>query len=97
MIEHFKSYSDWCKKFIKQNSNIIEIGSNDGTFLSNFKGKINSVGFEPSKNVSDFAKKRGIKSINKFFNSKTIFQIKSFFQKYRLNLCCKCNLSYSRY
>ena len=58
MIEHFKSYSNWCKKFIKQNSNIIEIGSNDGTFLSNFKGKkINSVGFEPSKNVSDFAKK----------------------------------------
>ncbi len=91
MIEHFKSYSNWCKKFIKQNSNVIEIGSNDGTFLSNFKGKkINPVGFEPSKNVSDFAKKRGIKSINKFFNSKTISQIKSYFKN--TDLICAANV-----
>ena len=90
MVKHFKSYSSWCKKFIKQNSNIIEIGSNDGTFLSNFKGKnINAIGFEPSKNVSDFAKKRGIRSINKFFNTKTIIQIKPFFKN--TDLICAAN------
>ena len=35
---HFKKYSDFLKKnYIKNNSKIIEIGSNDGTFLSNFQ------------------------------------------------------------
>lgn len=91
MEEHFKSYSNWCKKFLKKNSNIIEIGSNDGTFLRNFRGKdTNCVGFEPSKNVSDLAKKRGIKSINKFFNSKTISLIKSFLKN--TDLICAANV-----
>ena len=91
MVEHFKSYSDWCKKFLKHKSKIIEIGSNDGTFLSNFsKKKFDTVGFEPSKNVSDFAKKRGIRSINKFFNTKTISQIKSFHKN--TDLICAANV-----
>ena len=36
---HFKEYANWAKKkFLKNNKNkIIEIGSNDGTFLKNFK------------------------------------------------------------
>ena len=38
MKTHFKKYADWIKnKFLKSNSKLIEIGSNDGTFLSNFK------------------------------------------------------------
>ncbi len=35
---HFNEYANWIKKeFLKPNSKLIEIGSNDGTFLSNFK------------------------------------------------------------
>ena len=35
---HFKKYADWIKKKkLKSNFKLIEIGSNDGTFLSNFK------------------------------------------------------------
>ena len=91
MIEHFKKYSNWCKKYLKKNSKIIEIGSNDGTFLKNFKGtKMNAIGFEPSKNVSNLAKKRGIKSINEFFNSKSILKIKSFHRK--TDLVCGANV-----
>ena len=91
MVKHFKSYSNWCKKFLKRNSKIIEVGSNDGTFLSNFsKKEFITVGFEPSKNVSDFAKKRGIRSINKFFNSKTISEIKSFHKN--TDLICAANV-----
>ena len=35
MINHFKKYSLWSKKYLDSNSKIIELGSNDGTFLSN--------------------------------------------------------------
>ena len=40
---HFKEYANWAKKkriLEKNKSKIIEIGSNDGTFLNNFRTKI---------------------------------------------------------
>ena len=34
MIEHFKKYSGWLKKkYLKKKGNLLELGSNDGTFL----------------------------------------------------------------
>ena len=77
---HFKKYSDFIKKnYIKNNSNIIEIGSNDGTFLSNFKNSnLDYLGFEPSKNVADLANQKGIKTINGFFNTKNLDLVKNF-------------------
>ena len=46
------------KKIFKKRSKVIEIGSNDGTFLKNFKlAKYEHLGIEPSKNVADFSKK----------------------------------------
>ena len=72
MIKHFKVYSNWIKKnFLKKNKSILEIGSNDGTFLNNFKDNF-SLGFEPSKSVHDVALSNNVSSINKFFNSKNI-------------------------
>ena len=72
MIEHFKKYSDWLKKkYLKKKGNLLELGSNDGTFLENFKGYY-KVGFEPSESVHKLAKSKGIKSINDFFNYKSI-------------------------
>ena len=70
MIKHFKKYSDWIKKnYGKKIKKLIEIGSNDGTFLNNFDNKrYNVIGFEPSKNVAQISRKKGIKTINKFFN-----------------------------
>ncbi len=70
MKYHFKKYAEWAKnKYLKKgNHKIIEIGSNDGTFLKNFKNsQIDLLGFEPSKNVSDIANKNGVNSLNKFF------------------------------
>ena len=61
MINHFKEYSSWIKKNYLKNSkkNLIEIGSNDGTFLSNFNSsKINTLGIEPSSNVAKISKKK---------------------------------------
>ena len=63
MVDHFKKYFDWIKKnYIKSNSQVIEIGSNDGTFLKNFNNEnIKHIGFEPSQNVADLSKKNGSK------------------------------------
>ena len=80
MILHFKKYADWIKNnFLKSNSKLIEIGSNDGTFLSNFKNSsIDCVGFEPSENVALKATNNDIKTINKFFNIENIKILKNF-------------------
>ena len=80
MEKHFKLYSDYLKKLNnKSNLKIIEIGSNDGTMLKNFHGNnFKSIGFEPSKNVSDKAKSIGLNSINEFFNKDIIEDFKEF-------------------
>jgi len=77
---HFKKYADWIKaEFLKSNSKLIEIGSNDGTFLSNFKNSsIDYVGFEPSENVATKAKENNIKTINVFFNFENVKILKNY-------------------
>ncbi len=69
MIKHFKNFSNWIKKKFKMDKNfkILEIGSNDGTFLKNFKNYYH-VGIEPSSSVHKIAVKSKINSINSFFN-----------------------------
>ena len=80
MIKHFKSYSNWIKKnYLKKSKNLIEIGSNDGTFLSNFKGSnINALGIEPSSNVAEISQKKGIETINNFFTYKNVNKLKKY-------------------
>ena len=81
MIKHFENVSKLLKKkYLKKNSIVVEIGSNDGTFLKNFDKK-NSIGFEPSKSVHNIALKRGLKSLNKFFNLKNLSKLKKYYKK----------------
>ena len=91
MIRHFKNYSKWIKrKYFSNVKNIIEIGSNDGTFLRNFKAKkINILGIEPSKNVATIARKNKVNTINKFFTLKTANTLKKF--KDKTDLICAAN------
>ena len=94
MKSHFKEYAQWIKKiFSNKNINVIEIGSNDGTMLSNFKKYgDNYVGFEPSANVASVATKNKIKTINSFFSLENIDLVKNFFNKtdviYAANAIC---------
>jgi len=92
MKNHFKSYATFVKKnFLKSNSKIIEIGSNDGTFLKNFKkDKMNIIGFEPSANVAQEALKKGISVITDFFTSANVLKIPSFLKK--TDLICASNV-----
>ena len=82
MILHFKNFSQWIKKNYIFNKNylILEIGSNDGTFLSNFNTN-KAYGFEPSKSVHLEAKRKKINSYNKFFNLSNISVQKKNFGK----------------
>jgi len=83
MKKHFERYANWVNsKYLKNNGKIIEIGSNDGTFLKNFlNSNIDHIGFEPSKNVSQIAKKNKINSINDFFSIKNIGKAENFIGK----------------
>ena len=92
MTNHFHKYFLWLQnKFLSNKSKIIEIGSNDGTFLKNFKNNnYQHCGFEPSKNVADFSKKYGLKIINNFFNYKNVKNLKNF--KSNTDVICAANV-----
>jgi len=92
MKTHFKEYANWLKKnYLKSNSKMIEIGSNDGTFLSNFKNaNLEYLGFEPSRNVALVAKRNNIKTINDFFNTNSIADLNKF--KKNTDVICASNV-----
>ena len=92
MTLHFKNYADWIKKYYPNKiKNIIEIGSNDGTFLKNFDStEFNTLGFEPSANVARRAIKQGINTIDKFFNKDSIAEQKKFTKN--IDLICAANV-----
>lgn len=65
-------------KLKKEKGTILEIASNDGVLIENFiKKKFNCIGIEPSVIAHNIAKKRGINSINKFFNENTLKKFKN--------------------
>ncbi|QDI88775.1 methyltransferase domain-containing protein [Candidatus Nitrosopumilus sp. SW] len=79
---YFSSYSEtWMKhalEYVEQitdrfeldeNSFVIEIASNDGYLLQNFKNKnIPCMGIEPAENIANIAKQKGIQTMVKFFD-----------------------------
>ena len=72
MQQHFRQVADIIKKkFLKNKSNIMEIGCNDGIFLQNFR-KFNHLGVEPSKNVCQISKLKKLNVVNSFFNKQLI-------------------------
>ena len=91
MTKHFSEYAKWVQKnYFNNTKNLIEIGSNDGTFLKNFKKlKINTLGIEPSKNVANEAKKNGVKTLNEFFNYKNAKKIRKL--KKNVDIICAAN------
>ena len=61
---------------LKKNDLIVDLGCSDGTLLNSFKklGFTNLVGVEPT-NTYLFAKKKGIYTVNEFFNKKSAQKI----------------------
>lgn len=75
-VQHFKDYADnvlhrFFQKISKDrsyNDLLIDIGSNDGTFLKQFDNKIRTIGVDPATKIAVSAIDSGIKTINNFFN-----------------------------
>jgi methylation protein EvaC len=60
MIKHFADLASLIKeKYMPANGVIVEIGSNDGTFLEHFKDNIH-IGFDPAESVNNVARAKGI-------------------------------------
>ena len=89
---HFKNYANWIKKYHPGKiKNIIEIGSNDGTFLKNFNSdEYNTLGFEPSGNVAERASNDSVNTINEFFNKNSVRDQKEFIKN--TDLICAANV-----
>ena len=66
-----KSFKDLAKKIKKKFKPrfIIEIGSNDGAFITNFNKK-SIVGVEPCKNLAQITKKKNYKTYSEYWNQK---------------------------
>ena len=84
IISHFKEF---CKNFNKKylfpkNSKIIDIGSNDGTLLKQFKNSgWNVIGIDPAETVVNEAVKNNIPTILGLFNIETIKQLDAEFKE----------------
>ena len=71
---HFKKIANFiCRKFrLNKKSFVVEAGSNDGTFLSEIVhlSQAKVLGVDPSKNITNIARKKKIKTITNYFNNK---------------------------
>ena len=71
MKEHFKNFANSVSELqnLNENSFVVEVGSNDGIMLQNFvTDNIPCLGVEPSKNVAQVAREKGIEVVAEFFD-----------------------------
>ena len=70
--KNFKELYRECKKIsdLKKSDLIVDIGSNDGNLLSNFKKGHRVLGVTP-ENIGKIAIKRGINTLLRYFDNKT--------------------------
>jgi SAM-dependent methyltransferase len=77
-LKHAKEYAEMITRRLKlnQESQVVEIASNDGYLLQYIKQKgIPVLGVEPAANVAKVAVKKGIPTLVKFFNLKTAVEL----------------------
>jgi len=77
MRKHFKEFAKDIEQRISefQNPLIIDVGSNDGTFLKEFQNfAVRILGVDPS-DIAKLAQKNGIETFNDFFNKETAQKI----------------------
>ena len=87
MKNHFKEFASWLReKYLKDGSKLIEVGSNDGTLLENFRNTgVDVIGFEPPKTIAELANNKGVKTLNKFWVF-DVFQVSRLQQRVSISI-----------
>ena len=69
---------------LKEKNSVIEIGSNDGTFLKNIKkfSNANVLGIDPSTYMCNLAKKKGVRTETDFFNHELSKKLKKKYKSF---------------
>ena len=78
LSSHFAGYAESvCKRNdLKEGDLVIDIGSNDGTLLKEFKKRgMRVIGVEPAKAIANSAMQDGIDTIDEFFSHETVARI----------------------
>tara|TARA_B100000073_G_scaffold346307_1_gene357410 strand:+ start:616 stop:1869 length:1254 start_codon:yes stop_codon:yes gene_type:complete len=68
-------YLEYCRELssLSNGGSVLEVGSNDGLFLELFKQiGVKAIGIEPAKNLIEYAKERGVETINGYVSEDTI-------------------------
>lgn len=73
MAEHFQRLAEEVmRERLPADAFVVEIGSNDGITLQHFaRAGIRHLGIEPSANVAEVARGRGVNTISRFFDAQT--------------------------
>ena len=78
MAEHFREFAeDVMARYLSSTDPfVVELGSNDGIMLQNFQKRgVRHLGIEPSANVAEAARKKGINTVCKFFDAELAAEI----------------------
>jgi SAM-dependent methyltransferase len=79
LVEYFRGYADdvMTRLQLPPGAAALDIGSNDGTLLSNFKRKgLRVLGVDPAQEIANTATRNGLETLAEFFNSKTAANIR---------------------
>ena len=79
MAEHFESFANMVRNtYLAEDPFVVELGSNDGIMLHHFvESGIRHLGVEPSANVAEAARKRGVNTVCEFFDEALAERIKT--------------------
>lgn len=68
--KHFRAYAEEMERRFAP-KRVVDIGGNDGLFLSNFNPDASRINVEPAANVAELARDRGILTLEGFFGEDT--------------------------
>jgi methylation protein EvaC len=84
LSRYFEEYADYLfsKKILKKGDFVVEIGSNDGVFLSPLEKRgAKTLGVDPAKNINKIARKRSLKILDGYFDTKIAERISNKYGK----------------